>query len=54
MNFIITDYVPGAANGPARAAMLVASVLTALGLVKLSFTDKGVAGTVKALWEKKD
>lgn len=54
MNFIFTDYVPGAPDGPTRVALLAASILASLGLIKLSFTDKGVAGTVKALWEKKE
>jgi len=50
MNWIFTDYVPGSPSGPARLALLTASVLACLGLLKLSVAGPGIIGTVKEMW----
>mmetsp|Transcript_10536 Transcript_10536/g.38770 ORF Transcript_10536/g.38770 Transcript_10536/m.38770 type:complete len:127 (+) Transcript_10536:158-538(+) len=50
-NFVISDYVPHAARGVARAGVLGVSAVMFLGLAKLTVTS-GVVNTVKLLWEK--
>jgi len=50
MNWIFTDYVPGSPSGAARIALLTASTLAALGLLKLSVSGPGIVGTVKEMW----
>eukprot|EP00924_Labyrinthula_sp_SR-Ha-C_P005265 maker-scaffold_1-snap-gene-26.53-mRNA-1 protein AED:0.02 eAED:0.02 QI:104/1/1/1/0.75/0.6/5/1139/156 len=54
MNCIFTDYVPGSPTSGARYALLGVSLLTSLGLMKLSFTDEGIVGSLKSLWVKKE
>ncbi|CAM9427274.1 unnamed protein product [Ectocarpus sp. 6 AP-2014] len=50
MNYVISDYVPKSARGGARGAMLAASVLATLGLLKLNLTGAGLTETLKATW----
>lgn len=50
MNWIFTDYVPGSPTGPARMALLGATILAAAGLIKLSVAGPGIVGTVKEMW----
>lgn len=50
LNFVITDYVPKAARGPARAALLAATVIAAAGLLKLNIEGPGLTDSVKSLW----
>jgi len=50
MNWIFTDYVPGSPSGPARMALLTATVLATLGLLKLSVEGPGIVGTLKEMW----
>ena len=50
MNWIFTDYVPGSPSGPARVALLTATVLATLGLLKLSVSGPGIVGSVKEMW----
>ena len=53
MNHVVTDYVPKGARAGARGALLLCSVVAAIGLTKLNLQGDGVTGTVKALWAKK-
>ena len=50
MNWVFTDYVPGSPRGAARIALLAASVLASVGLLKLAVSGPGVIGTFKELW----
>ncbi|CAN0233042.1 unnamed protein product [Laminaria digitata] len=51
MNYaVISDYVPKPFRGQARGAMLAASILAALGLLKLNLTGAGMTETLKATW----
>ncbi|CAN0135865.1 unnamed protein product [Ectocarpus sp. 8 AP-2014] len=50
MNYVISDYVPKPARGGARGAMLAASILATLGLLKLNLTGAGLTETLKATW----
>lgn len=50
LNFVITDYVPKAARGPARAALLAATVIAAAGLLKLNIEGPGLTDSIKSLW----
>ncbi|CAM9508446.1 unnamed protein product, partial [Phaeothamnion confervicola] len=52
MNYVISDYVPKHLRGPARAAMLGATVLAILGLTKLNLTGPGLTESTKALWRR--
>lgn len=52
MNYVVTDYVPKGARSMARGALLLTSVIAAIGLAKLNFAGDGVTGTVKAMWKK--
>lgn len=52
MNMIFTDYVPGSPTGPARVALLAATVVASLGLLKLSIFGDGITGSLKAVWKK--
>jgi succinate dehydrogenase (ubiquinone) membrane anchor subunit len=54
MNYVITDYVPKPQRGPARFAMLVATVGAIAGLLKLTLDGPGIVGTYKALWKKSE
>ncbi|CAN0136075.1 unnamed protein product [Pylaiella littoralis] len=50
MNYVISDYVPRSSRGAARGAMLAASVVAAVGLLKLNLTGAGLTETLKATW----
>ncbi|CAM9849684.1 unnamed protein product [Sphacelaria rigidula] len=52
MNYVISDYVPRASRGPARGAMLAATVIATLGLLKLNVAGAGLTETLKATWKK--
>ncbi|CAM9213955.1 unnamed protein product [Hapterophycus canaliculatus] len=52
VNYVISDYVPKASRGVARGAMLAASVMAALGLLKLNLTGAGLTETLKAIWKE--
>ncbi|CAM9507595.1 unnamed protein product [Scytosiphon promiscuus] len=52
VNYVISDYVPKASRGAARGAMLAASVMAALGLLKLNLTGAGLTETLKAIWKE--
>tara|TARA_A100001035_G_scaffold237617_1_gene201944 strand:+ start:341 stop:568 length:228 start_codon:yes stop_codon:yes gene_type:complete len=54
MNYIIGDYVPRAARGVARAALIGTTFVTALGLARLNIAGPGITTTVKSLWGKKE
>jgi succinate dehydrogenase (ubiquinone) membrane anchor subunit len=50
LNYVITDYVPPAGRTAARGALLAASVIAAVGMVKLTFDGPGLTESVKSLW----
>eukprot|EP00904_Undaria_pinnatifida_P004800 jgi/Undpi1/144/HiC_scaffold_1.g00143.m1 len=50
MNYVISDYVPKPFRWQARGAMLVASTVAALGLLKLNLTGPGMTETLKSTW----
>lgn len=50
LNTVITDYVPKGARNPARIALLVATVVTAAGLLKLNIQGPGLTESIKSLW----
>ncbi|CAM9507171.1 unnamed protein product [Scytosiphon promiscuus] len=52
MNYVISDYVPKASRKAARGAMLAASIVAALGLLKLNLTGAGLTETLKATWRE--
>jgi succinate dehydrogenase (ubiquinone) membrane anchor subunit len=52
MNYVVTDYVPRAQRGFARAAVLATTLIAAAGLLKLSFNGPGLTEAVKELWRK--
>jgi succinate dehydrogenase (ubiquinone) membrane anchor subunit len=54
MNYVITDYVPKSQRGPARFAMLAATVGAIAGLLKLTLDGPGIVATYKALWKKSE
>lgn len=52
INWILTDYVKAATpKGPIRMGLLGVTVLTILGLLKLSVTGEGLVGALKATWK---
>mmetsp|Transcript_40373 Transcript_40373/g.89655 ORF Transcript_40373/g.89655 Transcript_40373/m.89655 type:complete len:119 (+) Transcript_40373:47-403(+) len=51
-NACVTDYLPKAARGPARAAVLGCSLVTYLGLMKLNLAGPGITRTVTGLWSR--
>lgn len=50
MNYVISDYVPRPGQGPARIAMMAATGVAAVGLLKLAINGPGLCETVKRLW----
>ena len=55
MSFVLTDYVKAAKpGGPVRMALAALTVLTTLGLIRLSVQGDGIIGTVKATWKGKE
>ena len=48
---IISDYVPKAARGPTRLAMLALTAATTVGLFRLNARGEGITRTVKSLWK---
>ena len=50
VNWIITDYVSTSPSSPARFALMAATVLATLGLLKVTVSGPGVIGSVKELW----
>ncbi|GFR50863.1 hypothetical protein Agub_g13150 [Astrephomene gubernaculifera] len=50
MNAVVTDYLPKAAQGPARFGVLGMSVVTYLGIMKMNLSGPGLTETVKGLW----
>lgn len=51
-NALVTDYVPTRFRGPVRAAILGASLVTYLGIMKVNLAGPGLVETVKTLWRK--
>eukprot|EP00879_Flechtneria_rotunda_P002100 GHRR01002280.1.p1 GENE.GHRR01002280.1~~GHRR01002280.1.p1 ORF type:complete len:113 (+),score=27.25 GHRR01002280.1:173-511(+) len=51
-NALVTDYVATRFRGPVRAAILGASVITYLGIMKVNLAGPGLTETVKTLWRK--
>ncbi|KAF8067355.1 sdh4 [Scenedesmus sp. PABB004] len=51
-NALVTDYVPTRFRVPARAAILGASLVTYLGIMKVNLAGPGLTETVKRLWRK--
>jgi succinate dehydrogenase (ubiquinone) membrane anchor subunit len=52
MNYVFTDYVAKPYRAVARAGMAGLTIVTVLGLLKLSL-GPGLTNTVLALWKKK-
>lgn len=52
VNYIISDYVPKASRPIARYALLGATGITLLGLLKLNLTGPGITETFKSLWRE--
>ena len=50
LNYVISDYIPKPARGPARWGVLVSSAVSVLGLARLAASEPGLTGTVKRLW----
>lgn len=51
-NALVTDYVATKFRGPVRAAILGASIVTYLGIMKVNLAGPGLTETVKTLWRK--
>ncbi|KAI8464862.1 MAG: hypothetical protein J3K34DRAFT_438990 [Monoraphidium minutum] len=51
-NACVTDYVPTRFRAPVRVAVLGASVVAYLGIMKLNLSGPGLTETVKTLWRK--
>lgn len=51
-NAVVTDYVPKNIRGPARVAVLGATLITYLGIMKVNLSGPGLTETVKGLWAK--
>lgn len=52
MNYVVTDYVPKASRGAARALVLATTVIAAAGILKLNLEGPGLTETIKSLWRK--
>lgn len=52
LNYIVSDYVPKAQRSLARYALLAATVVTCLGLLKLNIQGPGLTESIKSLWRK--
>ncbi len=52
LNYVVADYVPKSSRPLVRGLVLVASVITAAGLLKLNLTGPGLTESVKSLWRK--
>lgn len=52
INYVISDYVPKNARGPARMALLACTVIAAAGLLRLNVAGPGVTDSIKSLWRK--
>lgn len=50
LNYLVTDYVPKAQREWARLAIVIASLLTAGGILKLNLEGPGLTTSVKSLW----
>mmetsp|Transcript_58925 Transcript_58925/g.120619 ORF Transcript_58925/g.120619 Transcript_58925/m.120619 type:complete len:152 (+) Transcript_58925:71-526(+) len=50
LNYVISDYVPKASRGPARALLLAATLVAAAGILKLNVQGPGLTETVKSMW----
>ena len=53
LNYVISDYVPKASRGAARAVLLSATIIAAAGLLKLNIEGPGLTETFKSVWRKK-
>lgn len=51
-NAVVTDYIPKGYRPPVRAAVLAASAVTYLGIMKINLGGPGLTETVKLLWRK--
>lgn len=51
-NALVTDYVATKFRGPVRVAILGASLVTYLGIMKVNLAGPGLTETVKTLWRK--
>lgn len=49
---VVSDYVPMAARGAARAGVLGTTLVALAGLYKLNASGPGISKTVKQLWTK--
>ncbi len=52
MNYVVSDYIPKASRGPARALVLVTTIIAAAGILKLNLEGPGLTETIKSLWRK--
>mmetsp|Transcript_4719 Transcript_4719/g.4224 ORF Transcript_4719/g.4224 Transcript_4719/m.4224 type:complete len:138 (-) Transcript_4719:72-485(-) len=52
INAVISDYVPKPIQTPSRVALLITTVATAIGLLKLNIQGPGITETLKSLWRK--
>jgi succinate dehydrogenase (ubiquinone) membrane anchor subunit len=53
MNYIISDYVPKALRSAARTGLVGVTLVTTLGLLRLSIEKEGLTECIKSLWRRK-
>jgi len=53
LNYVVSDYVPKASRGAARAVLLTATIIATAGLLKLNIEGPGLTETFKSVWRKK-
>lgn len=49
---IVEDYVPRASQHLVRFVLAIASVLTAIGLLKINLCGSGITESVKCIWRE--
>jgi succinate dehydrogenase (ubiquinone) membrane anchor subunit len=52
LNYIVADYIPKSGRTAARGLVLLVSIITAAGLLKLNLQGAGLTNTVRSLWTK--
>lgn len=52
LNYVISDYVPKQSRSMARGALMVCTVVTVIGLLKLNLSGPGLTESIKGLWRK--
>ena len=50
LNYVVSDYVPKPARQPARIALLITTVVTVIGLLKVNIQGPGITETLLSLW----